>query len=172
MRLVIKICFILLLMFSLAAAAESNNFSDRYENTPSNDTPAAINEYSDGAESPAVTPETELDENSGETATEGVVEAPETELDENFGESTTEGVVEAPPAEIYEGLDRPEDESLTKTPAAEIIEHFKRDEDESSDLPFETPSEAEATSDQKPELQQPAGPQESQDKKITAKIEQ
>ena len=160
MRLVIKICFILLVMFSLAAA-EFNNSSNMNEDKSSIDTaPVEINEFSDEAEIPAEAPETGFDEDSGETAIEGVVEDSPDEIDEYTEDD--EGSIEDLETEIDEDPDIFKDESFTKTPAAEIFEHFKKDEDESFVLSSEIPVEAETASDQKPE------PPASQDGKMTA----
>lgn len=143
MRLIITICCILLVMFSVAAAAEYDNSADDYENEPS---AVGINEFSDEAENIAEIPETGFDEAFGETASEDAGEAPESGFDED--------------------PDSLEDESLENTPAAEIFEHFRVDEDDSFALPSETP--VESALDQDSESPQSAEDLESPDEKTAA----
>ncbi len=143
MRLIIKICFILLVMFSVAAAAEYDNSSDGYEDETS---AAGINAFSDEAENSAEIPEAGSDEEFNETASEDAGEAPEAGLDED--------------------PDSLEDESLDTTPESEILEHFRADEDDSFALPSETP--VDPALDQDSESQQSTEDLESPDEKTAA----
>jgi len=156
MRLGIRLCFILLVMFGVAAAKDVKNSSNRHENGSAPDANSVgIHEFSEEADTPP--------EGSDIGETEDSAGAEIGRAKDETGEYTEEdaGVVQDTEVTI------PEEEGFDNTPAHEIHEHFKPDEDESFGSPPEDTVETETKPDQKPEPEKPAEPPEIQDEEKT-----